>query len=174
MKIRERLIKCIRRDIRLAVNAQQPECLARWKRVCLRLVYPDFDLPIAENVVMSWTRGHRVQPVGHANFHPCPNSTNPQDLPDNFMNWQDMLQAVRGVQIAAAVISEGQDSAVKVADKIRSRQLVHIQPIRQAGSATAAQFDSFHRRHTSASQYCLSYKSPQSSRNRHAASSLAA
>lgn len=115
-----------------------------------------------------------MQPVRNADFHTRPNATDSQDLANNRVHGLHVLQTVRRVQVAAGIVWKRQDALIEIPDKIRTLQDVHIQPIRQAGSSTAAQFDSFHFGHTSALQYSRSYKSAQSSRKRQAASSLAA
>ena len=115
-----------------------------------------------------------MQPVRNADFHTRPNATDSQDLANNRVHGLHVLQTVRRVQVAADVVREGQNALIEIPDKIRTLQDVHIQPIRQAGSSTAAQFDSFHFGHTACLQYSGSYKSPQSSRKMHAASSRAA
>ena len=115
-----------------------------------------------------------MQPMGNANFHARPNAADSQDLARNLVHGLHVLQTVRRVQVAADAVRERQDALIEIPDKIRSRQNVYIQPIRQTGSAAAAQLDSLHLGHTSALQYSRSYKSAQSSRKRQAASSLAA
>ena len=115
-----------------------------------------------------------MQPVRNPDFHSRPNAADSQDFAHNLVHRLHVLQAVRRVKVAADIIRERQNALIEIPNKIGSRQDVHIQPIRQAGSATAAQLDSLHFGHTSALQYSRSYKSAQSSRKRQAASSLAA
>lgn len=115
-----------------------------------------------------------MQPVRNADFHTRSNAADSQDFTNNLVHRLHVLQTVRRVKVATGVVREGQNALIQIPNKIGSRQNVHIQPIRQAGSATAAQLDSFHFGHTSALQYSRSYKSAQSSRKRQPASSLAA
>ena len=93
-----------------------------------------------------------MQPVRNADFHTRPNAADSQDFTNNLVHRLHVLQTVRRVQVAAGIVRERQNALIEIPDKIRTRQNVYIQPIRQAGSATAAQFDSFHFRHTSALQ----------------------
>ena len=93
-----------------------------------------------------------MQPVRNADFHTCPNAANSQDLACNLVHGLDVLQAMRRVKVAADAVRERQNALIQIPNKIGSRQNVNIQPVRQAGSATAAQLDSFHFGHTSALQ----------------------